>query len=74
MLREMIKHFIYEHYLIRKSERAILKSVSGVKYYFVACMALCNVYCNFQNCIYALLFSLNYTSTDILFHFKTNCA
>ena len=30
--------------LISKSERAVLNRVSGVKYYFVACMALCDVY------------------------------
>ena len=33
---------------ISKSERAILNSVSGGKYYFVACMALCIVYNNFK--------------------------
>ena len=34
--------------LISESERAIRNSVSGVKYYFAACMALCNVYYNCQ--------------------------
>ena len=58
--------------LINKSERDILSSVSGVNFYFVACMTLCNVYYNFQNRIYTLLYSLYYTSTGILFHLKTD--
>ena len=60
--------------LINKGERAILNSVSGVKYYFVACMALCIVYYNFQNCLYALLYSSYYTLKDILFLLKTDSA
>ena len=44
--------------LISKSEMAIPNRVSGVKYHFVACMALCNVYYNFQNSKYILLYSL----------------
>ena len=37
--------------LISKSEKAILNIISVVKLYFVACMALGNVYYNFQDCI-----------------------
>ena len=60
--------------LIRKSERAILNSDSGVKYHFVACMALWNVYCNYQNCfIYIALFLILYV-IGYLFYLKTDCA
>ena len=47
----IMKHHI-SILLISKSEKAILNSVSGVNYYFVVCMELCNVYDIFRNCIY----------------------
>ena len=39
----------------------MLNFVSGVKYYFVfVCTASCNVYYNFQDCIYIALFCILY--------------
>ena len=32
--------------------KVVLNIVSGVNYHFVICVAVCNVYYNFQDCIY----------------------
>ena len=47
--------------LITKSEKARLKFVSGENISFVfVCTASCNVYYNFQDCIYIALFCMLY--------------
>ena len=60
--------------LISKSEKDRLNFVSGVNINFVfVCRASSNVYYNFKTA-HILFYSVYYTSYDILFHLKTDCA
>ena len=39
----------------KRYQKAILNSVSGVKYHFAACMMICNVHDKFQDLLCILL-------------------
>ena len=59
--------------LISKSEGLYSKALYGVHYCFAVCMALCNVYYNFHNCIYIAVFLILYAK-GYLFLSKNDCA
>ena len=42
---------IYEYYVEIQEWKDVLNVVSGVENHFVYCVAICNVYYNFQDCV-----------------------
>ena len=46
----------------KRYQKAILNSVSGVKYHFAACMMICNVHDKFQDLLCILLNTIYYMS------------
>ena len=48
----------------------IILFLSGVKYHFVACMAICNAHYKLKDLLHILLNTLFYRSYGILLNFK----
>ena len=47
---------IYEHYIDKQGWKGVLNIVSGVKYQFFVCLAICNVYYKLYGFLYIALF------------------